>query len=235
MKSKFSPFVQLYLAIALSCFVSILLWTLRVISRSTIDYWYLSANLILALVPILPTLLLQKSLAIKKQKQRSLNKKRIYEVFLFGWWLLFLPNSFYIITDYIHTQEAGVSDIFDVIMLGHFSINGFIVGFVTLLTMHKLLKKRFGSKIAARASVLILLLCSYALYLGRDVRLNSWDLIYRPESLALGLFSQLNPLRWPYALKNSLLYLSILAPMYLIVLAIDNFYSRADLTKKVNK
>lgn len=211
---------KLYGALILSCVISCLFWALRVVATGVKDYWYLIPNLLLGVIPLLFVWLLQKS---HNKKGPKTGGRRSEDWTLFGLWLLFVPNSFYLLTDFIHLSEnvyatpAPGGQLFDVVMLGAFMLNGFFIGYLTLLYMHRVLAKRFGKTRSHQAVFVVLLAISFAIYLGRDLRLNSWDVIARPFDLLFGLGEPFfNPHLWLPALGNTFMYFMLIAPFYLI-------------------
>ncbi|MEZ4904022.1 MAG: DUF1361 domain-containing protein [Spirosomataceae bacterium] len=99
-------------------------------------------------------------------------------------WLLFFPNSPYLITDLIHLKGSPDHLIwFDALMDFVFALAGLITGLYSLFKVHRLIEK-IGNKPFAWLIVLgTLILSSYGVYLGRFGRWNSWDILHHPFSL----------------------------------------------------
>src|SRR5690606_6491486 len=72
---------------------------------------------------------------------------------------------------------------FDVVMLTSFMLNGLALGFYSVFLVHKELKRYFSSHFAMAVIGLVFLLCSFATYLGRFTRWNSWDILLQPFGL----------------------------------------------------
>lgn len=218
MKQKVSlpsdQILPLLLALFISCLVSIGIWVWRIWRLHDIDYWYLTPNLLLAVVPLVPAVFLEYSLRLQRTR-----RMHILRWVLFGLWLLFVPNSFYIVTDFIHLGENSVVTISDVVMIASFVLNGCIIGFLTLLYMHHLLEQRFGIIRARRYIAGIILLVSFGLYLGREeLRLNSWDLFVQPWRLVLGIVEPLvSPELWRTAFANTMMYAIFIGSFYPVV------------------
>jgi uncharacterized membrane protein len=99
-------------------------------------------------------------------------------------WALFLPNSFYIITDLIHLRpnyEATL--LFDITMLMGFISAGLVFGFLSVYLVHGELSKRLNGTRAYGLVGLLFLAISFAIYLGRFTRWNTWDVLLRPAGL----------------------------------------------------
>ena len=59
------------------------------------------------------------------------------------------------------------------------------MGFVRLYLIQDELKKRLSFFSTKTIIVFILLICSLGVYLGRDLRWNSWDIIVNPAGILL--------------------------------------------------
>lgn len=134
-------------------------------------------------------------------------------------WLLFLPNAFYMISDFIHIQEAGRVDLlYDVVMFSSFIFNGVMIGFLSLYIVHWELAKRLASRSAAILIGAILLLCSFAIYIGRELRWNSWDILTNPASLLFDVSERfINIQNHPGAYTTTLSFFVLLGSIYLVL------------------
>lgn len=95
-------------------------------------------------------------------------------------WLLFFPNTFYIMTDLVHYKKFGTDQIerwFDVAMITSFTTLGMFLGISSLYIMHLLVRSRMGWRAGWCFAVGVLALGAFGIYLGRAFRLNSWDII----------------------------------------------------------
>lgn len=99
-------------------------------------------------------------------------------------WLLFLPNAPYIMTDFMHLgREAGVPFWFDAALIGSFAGTGLLLGYASLYLVQVVVAERLGTRLAWLLSLGALGLSSVGIYLGRFLRLNSWDAISQPRVL----------------------------------------------------
>lgn len=111
----------------------------------------------------------------------------------FSSWLLFLPNSPYIITDLVHLHDRHSNLLWlDMFLVFVFALNGLLLGLLSLLDIRCLLASRFSSKITALIVFLVCILSGYGIYLGRFLRFNSWDLLTKPVTLFSKIFYSLN-------------------------------------------
>jgi uncharacterized membrane protein len=104
-------------------------------------------------------------------------------------WLLFFPNAPYILTDLQHLaiESTRAPLWYDVIMLVWFSWTGLLLGLVSLYFMHEILQRTFGRGIGWAFVLVVSVLSSFGVYLGRFVRLNSWDLLQDPGEIAVSI------------------------------------------------
>ncbi|MEM7657544.1 MAG: DUF1361 domain-containing protein, partial [Bacteroidota bacterium] len=101
-----------------------------------------------------------------------------------AFWLLFFPNSPYILTDLFHLRPRnGVPQWFDLTLIISFAWTGLLLGLDSLRHMKEYWFDRLGQLWSTVITLGILLLTSYGIYLGRFLRWNSWDLFTRPGSL----------------------------------------------------
>ncbi len=145
--------------------------------NDSFEFWYLLWNLLLAWVPF------------------GLSVWLRYLIYTRSWmswlpftmtlvWLGFLPNTFYMLTDYIHLQDSvRVDPVYDVAMFTSLIATGVGLGFVSLAIIHNELRKRLPEQSAWRVVTVILLLASFAIYVGRDLRWNTWDVITSPAGI----------------------------------------------------
>ncbi|MBB6215201.1 putative membrane protein [Anaerosolibacter carboniphilus] len=162
----------------------------RAIYTGTMAYRYLLWNLFLAWVPLGVSVIMNYLYIYCRPRILRM----IFLISLGCIWLPFYPNAPYILTDFIHlnqmkfyfgTGSYNMSFIvwYDFIMICLFVLTGFFIGFVSLYLVHNMVKDRFGSWLGWVFVFVILFLSSFGIYLGRFIRWNSWDLIYRPMLL----------------------------------------------------
>jgi uncharacterized membrane protein len=100
---------------------------------------------------------------------------------LFAFWLLFLPNAPYILTDLLHlTAKSPAPPWYDLALLLSCAGTGLLLGYLSLLDVHGIIARRFNPAIGWAAAVSSLVLSGFAIYLGRFLRWNSWDVMTRP-------------------------------------------------------
>jgi uncharacterized membrane protein len=102
-------------------------------------------------------------------------------------WLLFIPNSFYILTDLYHLADryrsSKVPEWFDLILILSFAWNGLLLGILSVRQMERLIVPA-GSVLGGWLFVYpIMMLNALGVYVGRYWRYNSWDIISDPVEL----------------------------------------------------
>jgi len=169
---------------------------------------YLLWNLALAWVPFVAALALDDVRSTPLQLQLP----------LLALWLAFFPNAPYLVTDLIHIDpsDRGVVSILGDVALVSVAPVGLALGFSSLALVERAVRGRFGGRLALAVSVLSLVAASLGIYLGRVVRLNSWDLLTRPR-LVGSVLRQLvrDPLAHPLAVAATIALAAMLSVLYL--------------------
>lgn len=114
-------------------------------------------------------------------------------------WLLFLPNAPYIVTDFIHLKARPPIPIwYDVLMLLSCAGTGLLLGYASVMTVHRLVTKHYGVFAGWATALLALFLSAFGIYLGRFLRWNSWEVVTEPMPLFREIATQLmNPMDYP--------------------------------------
>ena len=152
-------------------------------------YVFLVTNLFLACVP----LFLSTALRIGDHCGVHWTIKLV----LLSLWLLFLPNAPYILTDILHlTRASEVPAWYDLALLLSCAGTGLLVGYLSLIDVQSLVARRFSSAWAWIFALVSLVLSGFAIYLGRFLRWNSWDVLVAPKRVFDILGALLHP--WDY-------------------------------------
>lgn len=204
-----SPRGQFIAALGISSVASAGLFAFGVWRSGGLAYQYLLWNLVLAWVPLLLALRL---IVILRRKLWSSWEGLATSLV----WLLFLPNSFYMISDFIHLKEAPREDVLYVAtMFTAFICTGIVLGFSSLYLIHQRLCQRFTDRAAGIWIGVTLFLCSIAIYLGRDLRWNSWDILTNPGGVLFGIADRLqHPADYPQMLITIGAFFVLLAGLY---------------------
>ncbi len=139
----------------------------------TIYLFFLIWNVFLAAIPYFIT-------AYIRNKQWSTIRFGI----AFLLWLAFLPNSFYILTDIMHLEKSHPLTFWlDLVIFASATFTGFVFGIKSILDMEDLLMLRFRRLNTFIFESIISILCGIGVFLGRVLRLNSWDFVFKPTAL----------------------------------------------------
>ncbi|MET1249678.1 DUF1361 domain-containing protein [Sporolactobacillus sp. STCC-11] len=112
-------------------------------------------------------------------------------------WLIFFPNAPYLVTDFIHLQGISFyttgksivysNDFLSWLSLIHIGIGTFVgtcSGMLSMWIIHHRFLQKFAPPIVSIIMTLIFIISGCAMYIGRFLRLNSWDLFYPTSFLS---------------------------------------------------
>ncbi len=197
------------------CVVSALLYA--IISK---DYGWLLIiwNCFLAVLPL--------CFALTARFSGSVGRRKTCAVF-YMLWLLFFPNSPYMLTDlkYLCLFEESWWLNFSTVnanvqcwlFLGSVAVCvacGVGYGFASLYIVHRELIKKMGILPSAGIITAVAAVSSFGIYIGRFPRLNSWDIL-RPWFLLEKTIESMTPFTLFFTVFFTLLILSLYALFYL--------------------
>ena len=194
----------------LSCLFSLFMAFARVVYTGQLMFLSLIWNLFLGFIPyLLSRFLIHHPQWIETKWKFVLTTTA---------WLLFIPNSFYIITDLFHLEERSVIPLwFDLALIFSFAWNGLILGVLSVRQMEKIWETKWQwSELFFIYPVM--LLNAFGIYIGRYLRYNSWDVVSNPLGLSEDIvYLLLHPIRhrfdWSmifcFSVFITLLYLTI--------------------------
>lgn len=212
MKTARSLRTEFITALVISSLISIGFYIYGAWRNDSSNYSYLVWNLLLAWLPLLFSVRLFT--VLQKKLWSSWEAMGLTVL-----WLIFLPNSFYMISDFIHLQESARVDLlFDAVMFTSFVYTAVILGFSSLYIVQNELRKRL-SQSATRAWVTFtLFVCSVAIFVGRDLRWNSWDIFFNPGGLLFDFSDRLyRAADYPQMLLTIAAFFILLTSMYNLV------------------
>lgn len=203
---------QLVAVLGVSNLLCLIFFAGRVISSGNWRYGFLFWNLFLAWLPLLFAWWLAK----RMPKHRWLSVGSVLITLL---WLGFLPNSFYVTSDLIHLQSTGeVSLLFDLVLFMSFVWNSLLLGFISLYMMHKQLLKRLTPTTAHFVIAVVLLLCSFAIYLGRYLRWSTWDVLINPAGILFDVSDRfISPRAHPQTFTTTASFFMLYGTMYIVI------------------
>lgn len=112
-------------------------------------------------------------------------------------WLLFVPNSFYIITDLFHLRErADAPHWYDLALLFSYAWNGLLLGVLSVRQIEKIVTVKFGLRNESFFLLPVMFLNALGIFIGRYLRYNSWDVLTDPFRLLHDMCTMLlHPMR----------------------------------------
>ena len=141
----------------------------RIQFSGTLHYFFMIWNLFLGFIPLMFSRLVREG--IIQNKSRWIIP--IYSLL----WLLFFPNSYYMLTDLYHFNiRPGMPQWYDLLFLLTFAWSGIMMGMMSLWDIETALIHRNREKWVPYVSTFLLCLAGFGIYLGRDLRWNSWDI-----------------------------------------------------------
>jgi uncharacterized membrane protein len=166
--------VAVVAALALASFGCCALVAIRIIHTHTPNFTYLIWNLFLAWIPF--------ALAILVYDGHRRGSRPAALVVLGSLWLAFFPNAPYIVTDFVHLNRDPLSPLwFDGLTIAAFAVTGTLLGLGSLYLVQSVVRKEAGNVAGWVAAAAAIALGSVGIYVGRFVRLNSWDLWTSPR------------------------------------------------------
>jgi uncharacterized membrane protein len=207
------PIVVLALAVASSGCVGLVAG--RVALSREPGYSFLIWNLTLAWIPLLLALAVWLGYRARWPKP--------FLAAAGAFWLLFLPNAPYIVTDYVHLWfgHGGAPAWFDAMAITAYAATGLLLGFASLYLMQAVVHCVLGERLTWALVVSTLALSSIGIYLGRYQRMNSWDAIHDPLRIPSMIRARLaDPLGNEALLVMTLGFTVLLTALYLLLYAV---------------
>jgi len=145
-----------------------------------------------------------------------------------GWWilallwLLFIPNSFYIITDLYHLGDLYNDRImpqwFDLAMILSFVWNGLLLGVLSVRQMERIFLPRLTLMKELLFLYPVMWLNALGIYIGRYLRYNSWDIVTDPFGLLRDIATLIvHPLRHQNVWDMVLCFSILMTLIYLLM------------------
>jgi uncharacterized membrane protein len=186
------------------------------------NFRYLIWNLLLAWVPFVLALLFYDG------QRRGTRAPALAA--LGALWLVFFPNAPYIVTDFVHLTRDPLAPLwFDGLTIASFAATGLLLGLGSLYLVQSAVRRELGWVVVGAA----LVLGSVGIYLGRFLRLNSWDFFTNPHHLAYLVRLRLaDPLGNPKLIAVVITSTLMLGAAYLLVYAVASPSLRLELDRR---
>ncbi|MCB9676100.1 MAG: DUF1361 domain-containing protein [Alphaproteobacteria bacterium] len=154
----------------------------RVVHTDSWTFLFLPRNLFLGWIPVLAALGVAAA-------SRSARAAMLPLVLL---WLVFLPNSVYLLTDLVHLRSRpGVPHVYDSTMCGAFAGAGVVAGVSALSIVEEACRRVWGARWTWAMIVPTLFLNGLGVWIGRYQRWNSWDLASDPLGVVRDVWTPL--------------------------------------------
>jgi len=209
-----APLTRPLLALLFSSALGVTLVVIRILATQRLQHIYLIGNLILAWVPLLASIVLDRwdGLTVARWKRLA----------AFAVWFLFFPNAPYILTDLVHLGPRYHGHYWvDMLLILLFALTGLVLGFLSLRSMQRRVERRsnwIGGWIFVAG---MSLLCGVGIYAGRFLRWNSWDVIARPMVIAGDVKDWvIDPFYRPLSIVFPILFAVFLFTIYMTLLAV---------------
>jgi uncharacterized membrane protein len=188
-----------------------ILWTRDVVYASLV--W----NLFLAWLPLGFALLV-------REEFKSPNPRGWRCWALAAAWLLFFPNAPYIFTDVVHLTTYFYRHFWvDLVLILLCAVTGLILGFLSLFLVQGVVRRLYGMGTSWLFVLGVACLSGFGIYLGRFLRFNSWDVIWKPLALSRGITTwAANPLAHSRSFAFPLLFAMFLFLSYVMLYALTH-------------
>jgi uncharacterized membrane protein len=182
--NSYGPKLEIHRLLITSVGFGLLLLLARIAYTGKIMFAFLVWNLFLAFVPYF----LSYQLSIRPWW--IANKWKFAAVFMV--WLLFIPNSFYILTDLFHLYDGhNVPRWFDLLLIISYAWNGLMMGIMSVRHLEKIVGAIWLYRFEGLFVFPIMWLNALGVYIGRYMRFNSWDLFSNPFQLVMDIIKVL--------------------------------------------
>lgn len=194
----------------LSCLFSLSLAVFRVLYTGQLLFLFLVWNLFLAFVPYAWSGWMDRRL---KTSGKGLFLSAVFI------WLLFIPNSFYLITDLFHLDmNNNIPLWYDLALLLSFAWSGLLMGILSVRQVEKLFEHHFNKRFDLLFIMPVMMLNALGVFIGRYLRFNSWDVITDPFQLVKEIiFLFIHPLRNRFDWSMIICYTILMTLMYLTI------------------
>ena len=206
-----------------SMLFSCTLVVIRILHTDRLTFLSMIWNLFLAYIPYAISTGLKQSGQPTLPHGKVVSLKRFLRALAFIAWLLFIPNSFYILTDLYHLADnhrnTRVPEWFDLALILSFAWNGLLLGVLSTRHIEKLLAPE--ATVPGRWLFLypVMWLNALGVYTGRYLRYNSWDIITNPFDLLRDILGMIiHPFRHHYAWDMILCYSILLTLIYILII-----------------
>lgn len=201
----------MFMTLGLSSLVSIGFFVVNSINQRAIVDSYLISNLILAWLPFITVNWL--IMILPRYPWISWRIMLLTVV-----WISLLPNSFYLVSDLTHLNESTNNILYTSAMFESFILNGLMLGYISVYLIHQQLRQRLSRTWVNILLGLTFFVCSFAIYLGRDLRWSSWDLLTNPAAILFDISNIfVNPSAHIQAFTTTAMFFVLISSIYVVL------------------
>lgn len=136
-------------------------------------------------------------------------------------WLLFFPNAPYLITDWLYLPGMTAELWYSIALFTTFSMCGILLSAVSLHLMHRLIRVRRGAIEGWAAVSAAVLLSGLGVYMGRFLRLNSWEVFTQPMEVFRDVTERLHEhVQDPKPFNFTIMFAVLILVFYLVFVSI---------------
>jgi uncharacterized membrane protein len=193
-----------------SILFSIVLMVARIVVSGNLIFTFLLWNLFLAFVPYAVSNWLSRNTKVVQ------NRLMFCAVFVV--WLLFIPNSFYIITDLFHLGRFVDMHLwFDLTMILSFAWNGILLGVLSVRQMEKIMEAFLSKRTKMLFIYVVMFLNALGVYIGRYLRFNSWDVVTDPSLIIKEVLNLvMHPIEYKYVWSMIICFSVFMTLLYFV-------------------
>lgn len=191
-----SLFVPIFFVLCGMTVLCVIMLAVRAYRLDFVSYRFLLWNLFLAWLPLIVSMAASGLAKVLRGAGLAVSL-----VVLGVAWLLLYPNAPYLTTDFIHLivnspyDWVGAQDSlvlwYDLIIFFLFSWCGLLLGYISMFHFHSIVRHYAGEAFGWLFIVVVSFLGGFGVYLGRVIRLNSWDALFSPFRLIDGVLEGL--------------------------------------------
>lgn len=210
----------LFYVLAVTSVLCALLITFRETQVEYPNFRFLLWNLFLAWLPLVCSI----AALVWMQIARGALKAAGVIVLAVAWLLLF-PNAPYLLTDFIHlifthkfTTRSDVDSLllwYDLILYFLFTWCGLLLGYLSMNQFHAIVRHTFSADVGWLFVFVSAMLSGFGVYLGRVVRLNSWDVLH-PGKIVREVVGAIHFDSFAFSLLFGMLILIVYISLYAI-------------------
>ncbi len=225
-QSNISPFAQpivdplFYVLIGTSVLCTLLIVVRDVQGADYVEYEFLLWNLFLAWLPLIV------SMSALMLARMARGRDLAIGIILCGVaWLLLYPNAPYLTTDFIHLifnaryigyDVNGLILWYDLVLFFLFSWCGLLLGYLSMRHFHSIVSYYLNAWTGWAFVLIVSILGGFGVYLGRVVRLNSWDVLFSPFRLIEGIIEGINARAAIFTILFGTLILIVYVSLYIL-------------------